>query len=45
MILKKVGAVPTLSIPSHREVSKYTLAREIRKAGLTIAQFAELLDR
>ncbi len=45
MILKKRGAVPTLSIPDHRELSTHTLAREIRKAGLSVAEFIALLDR
>ena len=45
MILKKTGVIPVISIPNHREVSTYTLAREIRKSGLTVAQFIELLRR
>ena len=45
MILKKVGAVPTLSIPDHSEVSRNTPAREIRKVRLTVAEFIELLNR
>ena len=45
MILAKAGVIPVLSIPNDREVSKYTLALEIRKAGLTVAQFIELLNR
>lgn len=45
MIMEKAGVIPVLSIPNNREVSKYTLAREIRKAGLTVAQFIELLNR
>ena len=45
MILKKTGVIPVLSIPNHREVSIYILAREIRKSGLTVAQFIELLRR
>ena len=45
MNLKKVGAVPTLSIPDHSEFSRNTLAREIRKADLTVAGFIELLNR
>ena len=45
MMLKKPGMKPTLSIPDHREVKRNTLAREIRKAGLTVAEFIELLNR
>ena len=45
MILEKTGVAPHLSIPNHREVSTNTLAREIRKAGLTTSQFIELLNR
>lgn len=45
MILAKPGIAPHLSIPDHREVSTNTLASEIRKAGLTTAQFIELLGR
>lgn len=45
MILEKAGSPTVISIPDHREVSKNTLAREIRKAGLSTAQFIELLNR
>lgn len=45
MMLKKPGMIPTLLIPDHREVKKNTLAREIREAGLTVAEFVELLNR
>jgi predicted RNA binding protein YcfA (HicA-like mRNA interferase family) len=45
IILEKTGVAPHLSIPNHREVSTNTLAREIRKSGLTTAEFIELLNR
>ena len=45
MVLEKQGVREHLSIPDHREVRVGTLLREIRKAGLTAAEFIELLDR
>ena len=45
MILTKPGERYTVNIPNHREIKVGTLLREIRKAGLTVAEFIELLDR
>ena len=45
LILEKTGAHYHLSIPNHREVSLKVLFREIKKAGLTRAEFLELLGR
>ncbi len=45
MVLEKPEVRNHLSIPDHREVGVGTLLGELRKAGLTVAQFIELLDR
>ena len=45
MVLEKPGVRNRLSIPNHREVKVGTLLGEIRKAGLTVAEFIELLNR
>ncbi len=45
MVLEKQGVLEHLSIPDHREVRVGTLLREIKKAGLTVAEFIELLER
>ena len=45
MVLNKPGARYNLSIPDHREVSRDLLSKEIKKAGLTVAEFIELLNR
>ena len=45
MILSKPGQRYNVSIPNHREVSRNLLLKEIKKAGLTPAQFIELLGR
>ena len=45
LILEKPGAYYHLSIPNHREVSRKVLFRELKKAGLTRAEFIELLRR
>ena len=45
MILTKPGERHNVNIPNHREVKTGTLLREIRKAGLTVAEFIELLNR
>lgn len=45
MILEKEGIRDHLSIPNHREVRVGTLLGELRKAGLPVAQFIELLNR
>jgi len=33
-----------LTVPAHRELAKGTLRALIRQAGLTVAEFVELLD-
>ena len=43
--MEKQGVLEHLSISDHREVRVGTLGREIKKAGLTVAQFIELLNR
>ena len=45
MALNKPGVRHNLSIPDHREVSRDLLSKEIKKAGLTVAEFIELLNR
>ena len=45
MILNKPGERYNISIPDHREVSHDLLSKEIKKAGLTVAEFIELLNR
>jgi hypothetical protein len=44
-ILEKQGVPTHLSIPDHREVRVGTLLREIRRAGLTVGEFIQLLGR
>ena len=44
MILTKPGELYHVSIPNHREVSGNLLSKEIKKAGLTHAEFIELLN-
>ena len=43
VILVKAGITATLSVPDHRELKPGTLRALIRKAGLTVDQFAELV--
>lgn len=43
MILGKAGFVETLSVPDHRELKPGTLRALIRKAGLTVDRFDQLL--
>ncbi|MBI4637275.1 MAG: type II toxin-antitoxin system HicA family toxin [Candidatus Rokubacteria bacterium] len=42
-IMTKPGFFETLSVPDHRELKPGTLRALIRKAGLTIDQFEQLL--
>jgi predicted RNA binding protein YcfA (HicA-like mRNA interferase family) len=42
--LKRRGAVLILTVPTYREVDAWILRKLIRDAGLTVAQFRELLD-
>jgi len=43
IILVKSGALLTLSVPNHRELKPGTLRALIRKSGLSVAEFIELL--
>ena len=45
MILNKPGEWYNLSISDHRELSRKVLSKEIKKAGLTVTEFIELLNR
>lgn len=45
MILTKPGHAFNVVIPAHRPVAEGTLKQCIRAAGLTIEQFADLLER
>ena len=44
-ILTKPGERYNVNIPNHREVSRGTLLKELKKAGLTPDEFIELLNR
>ncbi|MCI2429217.1 type II toxin-antitoxin system HicA family toxin [Candidatus Acetothermia bacterium] len=44
IILTKAGVRYNLSVPNHRSLKKGTLRSLIRKAGLTIAEFIQLLS-
>ncbi len=44
VILKKPKAFHTLSVPDHDELDPGTLRALIRKAGLTVEEFAAFLD-
>ena len=41
-ILQKVGS-PTLSIPLHKEVARFLLKSQVKRAGLTEDEFIKLL--
>jgi len=43
--MTKAGSVLTLSIPDHRELDRGLLRSQIRKAGITVDEFVELLKR
>lgn len=43
IVMTKTGVPVTLSIPDHRELAAGTLRALVRKAGLTVEQFTELL--
>ncbi len=43
IIMTKPGFPETLSVPDHRELKPGTLRALIRKAGLAVEQFEELL--
>lgn len=44
IILKKAATLYTLSVPDHDELDPGTLRSLIRKAGLSVEEFAALLD-
>jgi predicted RNA binding protein YcfA (HicA-like mRNA interferase family) len=43
--LVKPGAVVVLTVPLHKELGPGLLRSLIRKAGITVEEFAELLNR
>ncbi|MDO8532359.1 MAG: type II toxin-antitoxin system HicA family toxin [Dehalococcoidia bacterium] len=45
IVMTKAGSVLTLSIPDHRELDRGLLRSQIRKAGITVDEFVELLKR
>jgi len=45
IILTKRGHVATLSIPNHPEVARGTLRSLISKAGITVSDFIEALEK
>lgn len=45
IILTKTGHIATLSIPNHPTVARGTLRSLISKAGLTVEEFLEALDK
>jgi predicted RNA binding protein YcfA (HicA-like mRNA interferase family) len=45
IILTKVGHVATLSVPNHPEVARGTLRSLLTKAGLSIEEFLEAMEK
>lgn len=45
IVMTKPGFPATLSVPDHRELKPGTLRALVRKAGLTIHQFQQLLGQ
>lgn len=45
IIMTKPGHMATLSIPNHPEVARGTLRSLIAKAGLTVEQFLDALNK
>ncbi|MEK7874539.1 MAG: type II toxin-antitoxin system HicA family toxin [Chloroflexota bacterium] len=45
IVMTKSGSMLTLSIPDHRELDRGLLRSQIRKAGITVDKFVELLKR
>lgn len=45
IVMTKPGFPETLSIPDHRTVQPGTLRSQIRKAGLTVEEFIQLLKQ
>ena len=45
IVMVKEGVAANLSIPDHKELDRGLLRSQIRKAGLTIEEFIELLKK
>ena len=45
IIMGKSGHAATLSVPGHRELKPGTLRALLRKGGLSVEQFVEMLGR
>jgi predicted RNA binding protein YcfA (HicA-like mRNA interferase family) len=45
IILTKVGHVATLSVPNHAEVARGTLRTLIARAGISMDEFLETLEK
>jgi predicted RNA binding protein YcfA (HicA-like mRNA interferase family) len=45
IILTKAGHNATLSIPNHREVARGTLRSILNRAGITVDEFIETLEK
>ena len=45
IILTKEGHIATLSVPNHSEVARGTLRSLISRAGITIEEFLEALEK
>lgn len=45
IILTKQGHIATLSVPNHAEVARGTLRSLIARAGLTVDEFLEALNK
>ena len=45
IIMTKPGHIATLSIPNHTEVARGTLRSLISKAGITIEEFLDALEK
>ena len=45
VVLGKPETERVLSVPLHRELDRGTLRSQIRKSGLTVEEFCDLLDR
>jgi predicted RNA binding protein YcfA (HicA-like mRNA interferase family) len=45
IIMTKEGQIATLSIPNHTEVARGTLRSLVSKAGITVEEFLEALQK
>ncbi len=45
IIMTREGSRATLSVPNHREVARGTLRGLIRKSGLSVEEFTELMKQ